>query len=62
VLAAEPAEGCGAPGEVLAGAPLTIACGIGALRLTRLQRPGRGAMAADALLRGYPLPAGIRLG
>lgn len=62
VLAAEPAEGGGAPGEVLAGAPLTIACGIAALRLTRLQRPGRGAMDPASLLRGYPLPAGTRLG
>jgi len=62
VLAAEPGEGSSTPGEVLAGAPLTIACGVGALRLTRLQRPGRGAMDAGSLLRGYPLPPGTRLG
>ena len=62
VLAAEPAEGSGAPGEVLAGEALTVACGVGALRLTRLQRPGRGAMEAAALLHGYPLPPGTRLG
>ncbi|MBS7811127.1 methionyl-tRNA formyltransferase [Roseococcus pinisoli] len=62
VLAAEPAPGSGQPGEVLAGPPLTVACGEGALRLTRLQRPGRGAMEAEALLRGYSLPAGTRLG
>ncbi|WP_424813658.1 methionyl-tRNA formyltransferase [Roseococcus sp. YIM B11640] len=62
VLAAEPAPGTGAPGEVLAGPALTVACGEGALRLTRLQRPGRGAMDADAFLRGYPLPPGTRLG
>lgn len=62
VLAAEPAEGAGAPGEVLAGPALTVACGQGALRLTRLQRPGRGAMDADAFLRGYALPAGTILG
>ena len=62
VLAAEPVAGSGTPGEVLAGPALTVACGEGALRLTRLQRPGRGAMDADALLRGYPLPPGTRLG
>ncbi|TCI00618.1 methionyl-tRNA formyltransferase [Roseococcus sp. SYP-B2431] len=62
VLAAEPAAGAGAPGEVLPGPALTVACGEGALRLTRLQRPGRGAMDAHALLRGFPLPTGTRLG
>ena len=62
VLAAEPVAGSGTPGEVLAGPALTVACGEGALRLTRLQRPGRGAMDANALLRGYPLPPGTRLG
>ena len=62
VLAAEPVEGHGAPGEVLPGPALTIACGTGALRLTRLQRPGRAAMDADAFLRGFALPAGTRLG
>ncbi len=62
VLAAEPAEGAGTPGMVLPGAGLVIACGSGALRPTRLQRPGRAAMDADDLLRGYPLPAGTQLG
>ena len=62
VLAAEPAPGTGEPGTVLPGSGLVIACGTGALRLLRLQRPGRAAMEADALLRGYPLPAGTRLG
>ena len=59
LLAAEPAEGQGAPGTVLA--PGVVACGgpgssPGALRLLRLQRPGRGPMAAADLLRGYTLP------
>ena len=49
------------PGTVLDGAP-RVACGRGALRLVRLQRAGRGGMAADAFLRGYPLPAGTLLG
>ncbi|MDH0897410.1 MULTISPECIES: methionyl-tRNA formyltransferase [unclassified Pseudomonas] len=42
VHAAEPGEGRGAPGTVLAAdkTGLTVACGDGALRLTRLQLPG----------------------
>jgi len=50
-----------APGTVLDGTP-RVACGGGALRLLRLQRAGRGAMEADAFLRGYPLPPGTVLG
>lgn len=62
VLAAEPEEAApAAPGTVLDGAP-RIACGTGALRLTRLQRAGRGALPADAFLRGYPLAPGRVLG
>ena len=60
VLKAALAEGAGAPGTVLDDR-LTIACGTGALRLDILQRPGRGPMAADDLLRGFPAPAGARL-
>ena len=48
------------PGEVLEG-ELVVACGSGALRLTRLQRPGRGALGGADFLRGFPLPAGTRL-
>lgn len=48
------------PGTALDDA-LTIACGDGALRLTRLQKPGRGMMDADAFLRGQPMSAGTRL-
>ena len=60
VLAASLSSGSeAAPGTVLDGA-LTIACGAGALRLTRLQRSGRAAMEAEAFLRGYPLPPGTR--
>ena len=40
---------------------LTIACGSGALRPTLVQRAGRPAMAVEALLRGYPVPAGTRI-
>jgi methionyl-tRNA formyltransferase len=51
VLAAEPAAGEGAPGAVL-DPQFTVACGAGALRLLRVQRPGRPAVAGDAFLRG----------
>ena len=61
VLAAEPAEGAGPPGAVLDEAA-TIACGAGALRLTQLQRPGRGPLPAAEFLRGSPLAPGTRLG
>lgn len=61
VRAAEPDEGTGAPGTVLDAAP-TIACGNGALRLTRLQRAGRAAMPAGDFLRGFALPQGTVLG
>lgn len=62
---AQPVEGAGPPGTVLAiagnGAPV-VACGEGALRLDVLQRPGKGPMAAAELLRGWPLPPGTTLG
>lgn len=61
VLAAQPAEGFGVPGTVL-DARLTIACGTGAVRLTRVQAAGRAGMDADAYLRGHPVPAGTVLG
>lgn len=61
VLAAEPAEGSGQPGTVL-DASATVACGSGALRLTRLQRAGRAALPAAEFLRGHPLPPGTILG
>ncbi|MEW6017633.1 MAG: methionyl-tRNA formyltransferase [Pseudomonadota bacterium] len=51
----------GAPGEVLDD-DLLIACGEGAVRLLRLQREGRGAQPAEEFLRGFALPAGVRLG
>ncbi len=55
------AAGSGAPGTVLDDT-LTIACGDGAVLLTELQRAGKGAMGADALLRGFPIPRGEVLG
>ena len=61
VLEAELAPGGGEPGTIIAP-PLTVACGRGALRLTRVQRPGRRAMTAEELARGFRLPIGTRLG
>lgn len=61
ILRAEPTDGAGTPGTVLDGA-LAVACGAGALRLTQVQLAGRPAMAADAFLRGHPVPPGIVLG
>ena len=61
VLAVAPAIGSGHPATVLDDR-LTVACGSGALRLTRVQLAGRPAMAADAFLRGHPVPAGTVLG
>jgi methionyl-tRNA formyltransferase len=61
VLAAVVVDGAGPPGTVLDGA-LTVACGSGALRLTRVQAPGRAAMDTAAFLRGRPVAAGTILG
>lgn len=49
------------PGTVL-DPELTVSCGADALRLTRLQREGKGVMAAGDLLRGYPIDPGTRFG
>lgn len=51
------ASGSGAAGTLI-GEGLTIACGSGAVRLTQVQREGKGAMDAATFLRGAgPLPA-----
>mgnify|MGYP003348129315 FL=1 len=39
-----------------------VACGDGALVLTRVQREGKGPMAIGDFLRGYALPPGTKLG
>lgn len=59
VLYAEPVAGHGAPGTVLDDA-LTIACGDGALKLMKVQRAGKAAMAAADLLKGFAVPPGTR--
>lgn len=61
ILAVAPAEGSGPPGTVL-DAQLTIATGTGALRITRLQAPGRPPMDAAAFLNGRPIPPGTQFG
>ena len=48
-------------GEVLRD-DLTIGCGSGAIRPTLIQRAGKPVMETSALLRGFPIPAGSRLG
>lgn len=53
-------QGAGAPGEILDD-NLLVACGEGAVRLLTVQREGRGALAAEAFLRGQPVPIGARL-
>ena len=60
-LAAEIAPGNpeAVPGDILDDR-LTIACGEGALRPTKIQRAGKAAMSAQEFLRGFSLPAGAR--
>ncbi|MEH7838769.1 methionyl-tRNA formyltransferase [Rhizobium laguerreae] len=60
VLASELAEGQGAAGQLLTD-DLVVACGSGAVRLTRLQKAGGKPLAAADFLRGTPLAAGSRL-
>jgi methionyl-tRNA formyltransferase len=60
VLRAVPIDGSGTPGAALDDA-LTIACGDGALRLTQVQRAGKGVQQAEEFLRGFPVAAGTVL-
>lgn len=61
VLGSTLGAGDGAAGEVLAETPLTIACGAGAVRLTKLQKAGGKPLSAEDFLRGTPVPVGARL-
>jgi methionyl-tRNA formyltransferase len=61
LLAVEVVAGSGPPGVVLDDR-LTIACGEGALLVRLAQRPGRPALDAAALLRGWPVAAGTPAG
>ncbi len=63
VLAAALTLASGAPGTVSIardGFP-AVTCGVGGLRLLKLQRSGKAALQADAFLRGFALPAGTVL-
>ena len=61
VLRTTKGEGSGVPGTVL-DERLTVACGEGAVRLTRVQREGKAPQDAEDFLRGFPLPEGTMLG
>jgi methionyl-tRNA formyltransferase len=60
VLHARTAAGSGSPGQVLDD-NLLIACGDRAVRLTRLQRAGKGQMTAEEFQRGARIERGRRL-
>ncbi|MBI2236261.1 MAG: methionyl-tRNA formyltransferase [Magnetospirillum sp.] len=60
VLAASVEPGQGEPGRLLDDR-LLVACGEGALRLTRVQRAGKAPMTADELLRGFAVAKGTVL-
>ncbi len=60
VLGSARSEGSGAAGELLSD-DLTVACGTGAVRLTKLQKAGGKPLAAADFLRGTPLAKGTRL-
>lgn len=63
VLGAALALAGGVPGTVSIGRDgfPVVACGVGGLKLLRLQRPGKTAQPADAFLRGFELSAGTVL-
>ena len=61
LLGAELVDGQGAAGTVLENG-LIVACGTGAVRITRAQRAGKGAQDIDTFLRGWPVETGEVLG
>ncbi len=60
LLGSRLAQGAGPPGAVLDDR-MTVACGAGAVQITRAQRAGRGAQAVDEFLRGMRITKGDRL-
>ena len=58
---AEIVEASGAPGTLL-DATMTIACGQGAVRLLRVQRPGKTMTDGASFLRGFDVQPGEALG
>ena len=61
VLGSTLGQGMGEAGEVLPGPALTVACGEGAVRLTKLQKAGGKPLAAEDFLRGTPIAPETRL-
>ncbi|MAZ25614.1 MAG: methionyl-tRNA formyltransferase, partial [Cytophagaceae bacterium] len=61
LLGARVVAGPGAPGAALDDG-FTIACGEGAVQVTRAQRAGKGAQEAETFLRGMAIPRGTVLG
>ncbi len=61
LLQARAVNGTGEPGEVLDDS-LTIACGEGAVSISRAQRPGKGPMTTKDLLNGLALHKGMIVG
>jgi methionyl-tRNA formyltransferase len=61
IISATPVEAVGTAGTVLDFA-LTVACGTQAIRLTKVQLPGRAALDAGDFLRGQLVPPGTVLG
>lgn len=60
LLGSHMGQGEGPPGTLL-DTPLTVACGTGAVQITRLQRPGHKAQDAERFQRGIRLEPGARL-
>ncbi|MGB6118321.1 MAG: methionyl-tRNA formyltransferase [Mesorhizobium sp.] len=61
LLRSRTASGSGAPGEVIEGPGLTIACGSGAIELVEVQRAGGRPMAAADFARGAHIQVGMKL-
>ena len=57
-------RGMGTPGETLAAGPegILVACGVGALAVTQLQRAGGRRLSAAEFLRGQTVSPGTRFG
>lgn len=60
LLGARVASAQGRPGTAI-GPGFTVACGTGAVEITRAQRAGKGAQEAGEFLRGFPVPPGTEL-
>lgn len=61
ILAASPVEASGTPGTAV-DSDMTIACGRDAIKLQRVQLPGRSALDRASFLRGHPVRAGTVFG